>query len=202
MFIPLDDVSPESTVKDLKAVLEPLIGVAAGDQTLIFNGSVLSDESLSLERAGIKNEDMISVRKVQPESSGKRQRTDPTAEGLRLQLLQDERLREEVQAHEPELVELRNDPVRFAECYMNIARAKREEKERALHMLHDESASLDPEAQRKIEEMINEERWQKNIDKVYETAPERKTCWSFSLAWLMLSSQFWLRSPCSISPFF
>jgi DNA damage-inducible protein 1 len=91
----------------------------------------------------------------------------------RLQILGNPALRERLQSQHPELAAAVDDPARFAQIlHASQDREQRErlERQREIERLNDDP--FDIEAQRKIEEMIRQERVMENLQNAMEHNPE------------------------------
>lgn len=193
--IPLPDVPGNQTLRKVKEDIEPLIGVPADKQTLFFNNRVLSDDKFSVESVGIRDGDMVTVYQSKPQKKKTGQRSSNEAELVRLQALENPRVLAQLSNHRPDLAEAVNDPARFKELWDGLLRGQREaeaERERQNQILMDDP--FNPEAQKKIEEMIRAERVQENLDEALENAPEGMlTVFSSAYRQLMTSS-LWPRA--------
>ena len=161
------------TLGALKSMIEPFIDIPAGRQQIFFNNRSLPNESLTLEGVGIREGDMISVFKSQPQQRQAQQPRRNDAEVFRIQALADRNVLEQLRQRFPALADAVNDPTRFSEIFNEAARNQRQqeiEKQKALEKLNDDP--FDVEAQKKIEEIIRQERVQENLDEALEKAPE------------------------------
>ena len=175
LLIPVPDVPPNQTLGELKAMIEPFIGIEVKKQQLFFNNRALSDDSLSIEGVGIRDGDMVSVFQSSPNLKQKEQPPSEDGESVRLQALAHPEILERIRQGNPDLADAVNDPVRFGNIYNGLLQARDEreaEKQRALAKLNEDP--FDVEAQRKIEEMIREERVEENLKQALEEMPEGK----------------------------
>jgi DNA damage-inducible protein 1 len=99
----------------------------------------------------------------------------PDPELLRLQVLGNPNMRQQVQNQNPELAAALEDPARFAQILRSSydrEQRERQERQRELERLNDDPFNIDN--QRKIEEMIRQERVMENLQNAMEHNPEGK----------------------------
>lgn len=92
---------------------------------------------------------------------------------IRLQVLGNPAMRQQVQRQNPELAAALEDPARFAQIlHDSFDRDQRErlERQREIERLNDDPFNIDN--QRKIEEMIRQERVMENLQNAMEHNPE------------------------------
>ena len=154
-------------------MIEPFIDIAASKQRLFLNNRALTEDTLSLEGAGIHDGDMVSVFKARPQPERAEQPPNEAAETMRLQALGDNRILEKLRESAPDLADAVNDRTRFGNLFNQLSQANEDrdaEKQRAYAKLNDDP--FDVESQRKIEEIIREEAVQKNLNEALEEMPE------------------------------
>ena len=154
-------------------MIEPFIDIAASKQRLFLNNRPLTEDSLTLESAGIHDGDMLSVFKARPQPERAEQPPNEAAETMRLQALGDNRILERLRESAPDLADAVNDRTRFGNLFNQLSQANENrdaEKQRAYAKLNDDP--FDVESQRKIEEIIREEAVQKNLNEALEEMPE------------------------------
>lgn len=108
-----------------------------------------------------------------PPQQGGSNRPDP--ELIRLQVLGNPAMRQQVQNQNPELAAALEDPGRFAQILQSsYDREQRErlERQREIERLNDDPFNIDN--QRRIEEMIRQERVMENLQNAMEHNPEGK----------------------------
>ena len=182
------DVFPEMTVKDIKAIVADEIKVTSASQHYFYNNQPLADENKTLTELNIGEGDMLALAIQDPQASAPRRRTQqaeqnqqraqrprqgPDPEQLRLQLLADPRVMEEVRSQAPDIAEAAHDRDRFHAAWDERSRqmeAARLEKEEQIALLNADPFNM--EAQEKIENMIRQERVQENMHKALEENPE------------------------------
>ncbi|KFY66168.1 hypothetical protein V497_01091 [Pseudogymnoascus sp. VKM F-4516 (FW-969)] len=100
-------------------------------------------------------------------------RDEQDPEVIRLQLLGNPRMRQEVQRAQPELAAAVENPQRFAQLFRQMQDLER--RERMMRQQHIADLNADPfdiDAQTRIAEMIREERVQENLQNAIEHNPE------------------------------
>jgi DNA damage-inducible protein 1 len=178
-------------VKDLKGFVEAETNFPASSQHFFLNGRPLSVETQTLEDAGVKDGEMLAVlirrrgnaaqghvpgnTRPPPTNSGDRQRAPQDPEAIRLHILSDPAAQEQLRQQKPELVAALNDPTRWREAFaMEQDKERNAERERQnqVALLNEDPFNI--EAQRKIEEIIRQDRVIENLQHAYENNPEGK----------------------------
>lgn len=189
-FITLD-LPPDLTLRDLKAFIEAEnANCPANAQILFYNGMPLSDDTQTLDQAGVRDNEMMAVhirqhgsgqpqsrprqtRQPQPQPAGVQ---PPDPEDVRQQLLRSPPNLEEVRRQRPDLANLVNDPVGFRTAFSQMQREQeqsRREQERQIQLLNEDPFNID--AQRRIEEIIRQDRVLENLHTAYDVNPEGKS---------------------------
>jgi DNA damage-inducible protein 1 len=178
------------TFNDIKALIHGDTNIPPASQHFYHNQRVITDSSQTLEQLNIHEGDMLSMavqdpselarRRTQQETSDqpsprptRRQTDDLDPERLRLHILGDPRMLEEVRGRHPELANAAEDPEQYHAIWnqQQRERAQRQaEKEAEIALLNADPFNL--EAQATIEEMIRKERVTENIQKALEENPE------------------------------
>jgi DNA damage-inducible protein 1 len=185
------DVAPDTTVGILKESVQAELQLPKTSQHLYHNGLLLSDEARTMEQLQINDGDMLALhirhtvgrpglsadpRAQQPsrrQAAGRRPRSEPDPELIRLQLLGDPRTRQEALRGRPELAAAIDSPERFAQLYRQMIDQERQEQlERSQRIAKLNADPFDVEAQTKIAEMIREEAVQENLQNAIEHNPE------------------------------
>ncbi|KFY29969.1 hypothetical protein V494_08351 [Pseudogymnoascus sp. VKM F-4513 (FW-928)] len=183
------EVPTDTTVGSLKGMVQAEARIPTTSQHIYLNGQLLSDENKALEQLGVVDGDMLAlhIRDVvgntgvpqggpaaQPaRRPASRDEQDP--EVIRLQLLGNPRMRQEVQRAQPELAAAVENPQRFAELFRQMQDQERTERMRRQQHIADLNADpFDIDAQTRIAEMIREERVQENLQNAIEHNPEGK----------------------------
>jgi DNA damage-inducible protein 1 len=184
------EVPPDTTISILKESVQAEVGVPKSSQHLYHNGQLLSDESKTMEELQIIDGDMLALhvrhlrgttgvpadpRSQQParRQPGPRGNMEQDPEVIRLQLLGNERVRQQVLAEQPELAAAINSPERFAGIYRQLLdRQRQEQLQRSRQIAELNADPFDIEAQTRIAEMIREEAVQENLQNAIEHNPE------------------------------
>lgn len=191
------DVGQEMTIADLKALIQGDTNVEPPLQTLYYNSVQLLDDSKTLEQCQIQEDAMLGMLVKQtggeaPSAShrpfrGGQQQPDrrPPAreeeqvaantdvETIRLQALGSPQILASIRSQNPELADAVPDPFRFQEVWHNMQRRVHDtdaEKQRELALLN--ADPFNEETQKKIEEIIREERVMENIQNALDYSPE------------------------------
>lgn len=180
--IPID--VPESlTFADFHAYLEAETNVSSGNQQMIKDGTPISGSG-TLEAAGIVEGDMIQLVDTgasdlaPPSSTGVPPGADPMIEMTRQQILSNPQLRQQMVAQQPQLEQVLQDPALF-----------RQVMEQSMSQLgqngpsYEQSAEYrqlmqnpdDPDSQKRIMELIQQEAIDENYRLAYEITPEAFT---------------------------
>ena len=188
------EVGPETTVGLLKANIAVDAGIADDKQGIVFNERILSDDSQTLDAAGVKDGDMVIVREVRPaaaapsgEAPRQPRRTAEAAsaprdaagaaegEALRLEALRNPAVAAAMRQQRPELADALQDAGRFQQAWAELQRSLAAEKarqEQRIRELESEDAADDPEKQREIMELIRMQEVEKNRQHALEWLPE------------------------------
>ncbi|ERF76742.1 DNA damage-inducible protein 1 [Endocarpon pusillum Z07020] len=179
------------TFNDIKALVHGDTNIPPASQHFYYNTRVITDNSQTLEQLNIHEGDMLGMA-VQDSSGIARRRTQQDAssqqaarpphpqrdegrdvERLRLHIVGDPRMLEEVRREDPELANAANNKDQFHALWDRKQRQLAQiqaEKEAELALLNADPFNL--EAQAKIEEMIRQERVAENVQKALEDNPE------------------------------
>jgi DNA damage-inducible protein 1 len=118
---------------------------------------------------------------------------------MRLQLLGNPVMRQEVETHRPELGAAIDDPQRFAQVWQRMAdEDSAAQNQRNQHIADLNADPFDIDAQMKIAEMIREERVQENLQNAIEHNPEGKKHPRYPRV-LLIDSQYSVEFTCSTS---
>ncbi|KAJ4317096.1 DNA damage-inducible protein 1 [Neodidymelliopsis sp. IMI 364377] len=181
------DLPPGLTIKDLKGFIEAETSQPAASQGIYLNGQPVANETQTLEEAGIRDGEMLAVvirqarRPANPpqtstsrNTAGRPQHTGgPDPEALRQQVLSDPRQLAGLRSQDPELAAAVNDPNTWREAFTMRQRQQQEaerERRNQIALLNDDPFNID--AQRKIEELIRQDRVVENLEKAYNENPE------------------------------
>ncbi|KFY03823.1 hypothetical protein O988_01184 [Pseudogymnoascus sp. VKM F-3808] len=181
------EVPADTTVGSLKGMVQAEAQIPSTSQHIYHNGQLLSDDNKTLEQLQVVDGDMLAlhVRDIVgntgvPQPSAAQQparrpatRDEQDPEVIRLQLLGNPRMRQEVQRAQPELAAAVENPQRFAQLFRQMQDLER--RERMMRQQHIADLNADPfdiDAQTRIAEMIREERVQENLQNAIEHNPE------------------------------
>jgi DNA damage-inducible protein 1 len=181
------------TFNDIKALVHGDTNIPPSSQHFYYNNRVITDTTQTLEQLNIHEGDMLGMAVQDPSELARRRGTQqdtPTAsqstsrpvqrqpegpdpERLRLHIIGDPRMLEEVRRQDPDLAAAAANPTEFHTLWdqkqQQLAQAQAE-KEAELALLNADPFNLD--AQAKIEEMIRLERVAENVQKALEDNPE------------------------------
>lgn len=180
-------------MQDLKAFVQGETNFPPQSQQLYLNGRPLNNDTQTLEAAGINDGEMLAMlirrpgQPAQPAQGGRpaarpqggaRRRGEVNSDELetvRLRFAGDPAAIANLHEQQPELASAVNDPNRWRELYTAM-RQQEEERERErqnqIALLNEDPFNI--EAQRKIEEMIRQDRVVENLQHAYENNPEGK----------------------------
>ena len=178
------------TFNDIKALVQGDTDIPPASQHFYHNNRVIRDNSQTLEQMNIHEGDNLCMavqdstelarRRTQQDSPSEpssppaqRQRGGPDPERLRLHILGDPRMLEEVRRQEPELANAADNRDEFHALWDRKQRRDarvQAEKEAELTLLNADPFNV--EAQSKIEEMIRLERVAENVQNALEDNPE------------------------------
>jgi DNA damage-inducible protein 1 len=182
------------TVADLKAAIQEETDAPPSLQTLFHNGQQLLDDTKTLGQCQIQEQDMLEMlvrssqrvsnevpRQGQGTGDSRRNQTSTSQSGLpqadpeiiRQQALRDPRVLAQIRSSQPELADAVSNPLRFREVFQNVHRRQAEadaDKQQELAMLN--ADPFDINAQRKIEEIIRQERVMENLQDAMDHTPE------------------------------
>ncbi|KAH3915318.1 DNA damage-inducible protein [Parastagonospora nodorum] len=174
------ELPPGSTVKDLKGFIEAETNLPAASQGIYLNGQPVSQETQTLENVGIRDGEMLAVivrqNRQQPQQPAASRpapvgQSDP--EAVRQQVLRNPQVQAELRQRDPELLAIMNDADRWREAFasrQNSAQNAERERQNQIALLNEDPFNV--EAQRKIEDIIRQERVVENLEKAYNENPE------------------------------
>lgn len=172
------------TVATLRDSIYRETQITPDSQHLYHNGNLITNTSQTMEQLQIKDHDLLALHVRAPHAStgaAQPRRQAPVAprpgqpdpEYLRLQILGNPVMRQELQRKDPELAGAVDDPQRFSQIFrQRVDREERErnDRQRLIQQLNDDPFDL--EKQLKIEEMIRQERVMENLQSAMEYNPE------------------------------
>ncbi|KAI4921924.1 DNA damage-inducible protein 1 [Alternaria incomplexa] len=172
------ELPPGSTVKDLKGFIEADTSLPAASQSLYLNGQPVAVDTQTLEDAGIRDGEMLAVvMRAAPRPNRNLQQpgrpAQPDPEGVRQLVLNDPQQMNKLRQGDPELAAAVNDPTRWRDTYaMRQRQAEESERERQNQIALLNEDPFNVEAQRKIEDIIRQDRVVENLQKAYDENPE------------------------------
>lgn len=137
------------------------------------------NETQTLEHAGISDGEMLGVvirrnpapRPTGPQAPARPAQPDP--EGVRQHFLMSPQAQNDLRQRDPELAAALSDPTRWREAFaMRQRQADEAERERQNQIALLNEDPFNVEAQRKIEELIRQDRVVENLQEAYERNPE------------------------------
>lgn len=190
------------TVGETKELIKAETNFSESAPQFFLNGDVLSGDERTLEEAGIKDGEMLVMLiprgggagpSAPPPPQRKRRRDDVNSdevETTRLNLLGNPQSLARLREQQPELAAAADDPARFREAWQAaMDREKDRERERQYQMALLNEDPFNVEAQRKIEEIIRQDRVTENLQHAMEHNPEGM-CDPFPRPWLRSSVAF------------
>ncbi|KZT42950.1 hypothetical protein SISSUDRAFT_798445 [Sistotremastrum suecicum HHB10207 ss-3] len=165
------EIDPQMELENIMALLEAESGIPPEDQSISFNGQEMSNPKATVAQYGVsEGSHLLLRRKVQV--AGRTTEQDP--EMMRLQILGDPELMQQLRAAQPDLAHAaQHDPARFAEGLRHMrARQNEVEAQRQREAQNLNADPYDVEAQRRIEEAIRQQAVMENLDNALEYLPE------------------------------
>lgn len=191
------ELPPGLTVKDLKGFVEADTQFPAASQTFYLNGRPLHQEDKTLEEVGVGDGEMLAMlirRRANPVQGHPQSRaqtgtpeasrqnrhsdqrpstTDP--EAVRQNLIRDENALASLRQRQPNLHAAVHDPTRWRDEFSRMQRQEQDaerERQNQIALLNEDPFNI--EAQKKIEELIRQDRVIENLQHAYEHNPEGK----------------------------
>ncbi|KAK2612583.1 DNA damage-inducible protein 1 [Conoideocrella luteorostrata] len=185
------------TLETLRESVHADTNIPAISLHIYHNGRLLTDESKTMEQLEIPDGGMLAVhvrhlrddtgitepstsasasapaQPPRPQQPRQQSRSGNDPELIRLQILGNPAVREQLQRQHPELAAVVEDPVRFSQILQSSQdrdRQERVERQRELETLNQDPFNI--ENQRKIEDMIRQERVMENLQSAMEHNPE------------------------------
>ncbi|KAL1946506.1 hypothetical protein VTO73DRAFT_14610 [Trametes versicolor] len=161
------EIDPNMELENVMALLEAESGIPVAEQSLSHEGRDLGNPKATMREAGVGDHAMLLLRR-KVNVAGRSVEQD--AEMMRLQLLGDPALMAQLRATNPEIAQAAQaNPARFAEL-LRQTHARQADAERERSML--EGDPFDIEAQRRIEEAIQQQAVLENLEHALEYSPE------------------------------
>jgi DNA damage-inducible protein 1 len=168
-------------VRELKGSIESETGLPAHAQSLYLNGQPVADETLTLDAAGIRDGEMLAVLIRRAPQAPARPQHDPRGrpvqqpdpEGVRQHVLNNPQAQHDLRARDPQLAAALSDPNTWRDAFA-MRQRQQDDAERERHnqiaLLNEDPFNID--AQKKIEELIRQDRVVENLEKAYNENPE------------------------------
>lgn len=182
------------TLATLRESIQAESTIPPTSQHIYHNGRLISDDAQTMEQLQIADGEMLAlhVRDMRgstgvPEQARRPQprrpaRNEQDPELIRLQILGQPALRQQLQSQHPELAAAVDNPERFRQIFhdsQNREQRERQERQREIERLNDDPFNIDN--QRKIEEMIRQERVMENLQNAMEHNPEGNLIWHVTI---------------------
>lgn len=186
------EIFPDMTIETVQQSLHAETNIPVSSQQIYFGGRLVTDTSRTMEQLGVSENDVLAlhVRRARqprpaapaaaaapaPQATNQAQgqnRPPMDPELIRLGLLEDQAARNSLRGQHPELAAAVDNPAEFLRIFRETQ--DRETRERQERQREIAQLNLDPfnqEYQKKIEEMIRQERVIENLQSAMEHNPE------------------------------
>ncbi|KZT29396.1 hypothetical protein NEOLEDRAFT_596344 [Neolentinus lepideus HHB14362 ss-1] len=165
------EIDPTMELENVMALLEAESGVPVDEQSIFYENRELTNGKATMRDLGVGENAMLLLRR-KVRAAGREIPQD--AEMMRLQLLGDPQMMQQIRESNPELAAAaQSDPARFAELLRQTQDRMREaelQRQREMEQLH--ADPYDVEAQRRIEEVIRQQAIMENLEHALEYSPE------------------------------
>lgn len=173
------------TVATLRESVQAESNIPSTSQHIYHNGRLINEDGKTMEQLQIADGEMLAVHvrdmrgstgvPDQPRrpQARRRQGNEQDPELIRLQVLGNPALRQQLSRQHPELAAAAEDSQRFAQILQDSQdreQRERTERQREIERLNDDPFNI--ENQKKIEEMIRQERVMENLQNAMEHSPE------------------------------
>ncbi|KAL0577465.1 DNA damage-inducible protein 1 [Marasmius crinis-equi] len=168
------EIDPGMEFENVMALLEAESGIPIAEQSISHEGRDLKNPKATVRELGLIGHSATLQLKRRIPSAVAGRPLEHDAEMMRLQLLGDPNLMNDLRATQPELAEAaQNNPTRFAEL-LKQTRDRQDDAElaRQREIEHLNADPFDVEAQRKIEEAIRQAAVMENLEHALEYSPE------------------------------
>ncbi|CAL1700326.1 unnamed protein product [Somion occarium] len=165
------EIDPNMELENVMALLEAESGIPVQEQSISYQNRDLTNQKATMLELGVGDHAMLLLRKkVQIAGSLNFREAAMDSEMMRLQLLGDPALMQQLQETNPEIAAAaRNDPARFAEL-LRQTRARHIDTDAEIARLNADPFNI--EAQTRIEEAIRQQAVLENMEHALEYSPE------------------------------
>jgi len=190
-FFPID-ISGEMSLMDFKAYLNAECNIDPTDQILVMNSKELQGDGKSLAELGIKDDEMLIVKNKKSQRQIPIQSSTPTptnpnglnildqqAEHLRQEILNNPSARRQITTLNPGIENVLNDPVQFKNVVASTLQQHHQQQGSNFpggvsqkEWLELQSDPDNPENQKKIMELIEQDQIEENMKNALELTPE------------------------------
>ncbi|CAL1700331.1 unnamed protein product [Somion occarium] len=161
------EIDPNMELENVMALLEAESGIPVQEQSISYQNRDLTNQKATMLELGVGDHAMLLLRK-KVQIAGREAAMD--SEMMRLQLLGDPALMQQLQETNPEIAAAaRNDPARFAEL-LRQTRARHIDTDAEIARLNADPFNI--EAQTRIEEAIRQQAVLENMEHALEYSPE------------------------------
>ncbi|KAG6856037.1 hypothetical protein H0H87_008141 [Tephrocybe sp. NHM501043] len=167
------EIDPNMELENVMALLEAESGIPIAEQSISFENKELDDPKRTMQELGLSGDKvMLLLRRKVINPAGQPVQQD--AEMMRLQILGDPNLMNQLRESQPEIADAAlNNPQRFAELLRQTQERQYQaelDQQREISRLN--ADPFDLEAQRKIEEAIRQQGVLENLQHALEYSPE------------------------------
>ncbi|KAI1791045.1 snare binding protein [Ganoderma leucocontextum] len=167
------EIDPNMELENVMALLEAESGIPVSEQSLSYEGRDLSNPKETMAQCGVGEKSVLLLRR-KVHVPGTSRAVEQDTEMMRLQILGDPQLMAQLRQTAPEILDAaQNNPARFAELIRQTRQRHMEaqvEADRERMLLEADPFSLD--AQRKIEDAIQQQAVLDNLEHALEYSPE------------------------------
>ncbi|KAI5962292.1 DDI1 [Candida pseudojiufengensis] len=176
------DVPESLSLPDFKAYLQAETNIEPKDQHLKFNSKTLDSDNKTLQELGIVNNDLIVMnKKAQPrpqiqQSQPPSNQVHERIEMVRQQVLTDPQALNNMRMAQPSLYNAVNDPIQFRNLMVEqVKEEQRETSSNQQELLRLQQDPDNPENQKRILELIQQEAIEENMKLAWDISPESFT---------------------------